>query len=436
MDENLGGNDFKNLNSGKNEVEKKDLFMNPPKIDISSDEIGSKNKEKKFKSFVVVNKSVRNFFVGFTILLVISLAFAMFFLVKNSGLGSFKGLGIPWVDDSSQKDDLPADAPKIMIESTPQNTGEYTAESIYEKVADSVVGVVVYDSAADIISSPLSQGSGVIISDRYIVTNSHVVHNSKKINIKIVFKDETECSGKVVGFDTRTDLAVVKVDKTGLKPAEFGDSDKVKIGSWTLALGNPIHMNFASTLTRGIVSSVNRTIGNAQSLVKFIQTDAAINPGSSGGALFNMYGQVIGITSVKIVPEVAEGMGFAIPSNTVKTVVDDIIAKGYVSGRARLGIAGKMVTYYQSQRYDVPVGMLISEVTDDSDLKNNGVQVGDIITKINDTAVTGIETLYGELAKHNVGDTVKLEIFHTTSDRKNSKTFTVNVKLLEDKGNN
>ena len=144
--------------------------------------------------------------------------------------------------------------------------------------------------------------------------------------------------------------------------------------------------------------------------------------------------QVIGVNSIKIALADYEGMGFAIPSNTVKSVVDDIIAKGYVSGRVRLGITGKAVSNYQAQMYNVPIGIIVSEIGSDSDLSNKGVQVGDIITKINDTNVTGFDVFYSELTKYKANDTVKLTIFRQSTNRLNSSTFEVNVKLLEDKG--
>ena len=301
----------------------------------------------------------------------------------------------------------------IKFESKPQDTNEYTAESIYEVLAPSVVGVVVYDSNADIIADPASEGSGIIINEKgYIVTNSHVVGNSKQNSIKIVLHDGEELSGKVIGYDTKTDIAVIKADKSDLKAATFGNSDEAKVGSSVLALGNPLGLDFAGSLTKGIISAVNRSsTGSSKSLVKYIQTDTAINPGNSGGPLLNMYGQVIGVNSAKIALPNCEGMGFAIPSNTVKAIVDDIIAKGYVSGRVRLGLAGKMLSNYQSQMYNVPIGFVVSEISNDSKLRQAGVQVGDIITKVNDVTVTSYEAFYDELYKYKPGNSVKLSIY-------------------------
>ena len=202
-----------------------------------------------------------------------------------------------------------------------------------------------------------------------------------------------------------------------------------------MALGNPLGLNFASSLTRGIISAINRcSSGSANSLVKYIQTDAAINPGNSGGPLINMYGQVIGINSSKIAVAHCEGMGFAIPSNTVKSIVDDIIDKGYVSGRVRLGFKGKMVSNFQAQIYNVPIGVIVSEISSDSNLGASGIQSGDIITKINNVNVTSMDIFYGELYSHKPGESIKLSIYRPSSNRLNPSTFDVNVILLEDKG--
>ena len=282
----------------------------------------------------------------------------------------------------------------------------------------------------------MSQGSGIIIDDQgYIRTNSHVVNNSKINNIKIVSNTNEEFQGKVVGYDTRTDIAVIKCDKSGLSCATLGDSDQVKVGESVLALGNPLGLDFASTLTRGIVSAVNRSksLAASNSLVKYIQTDAAINPGNSGGPLINMYGQVIGINSMKIGAAGLEGMGFAVPSNVVKTVVSDIISKGYVSGRVRLGIGAKMISNYQAQVYNVPVGILVSKIYKDSNLPSAGIQTGDIITKIGDTAITSLDVFYGELYKHKPGETITLSVFRTSAVS-GSRTFDASVVLLEDRG--
>ncbi len=383
-------------------------------------------------------KSLKAFLVSVIIILsvlVIALVSYIIYSLKGDVLNLNGGSKNSNLSSSEHVDEFGGES-AIKFESKPQDTNEYTAESIYEVLAPSVVGVVVYDSSSDIISAPKSEGSGVVINERgYIVTNSHVVGNSKQSSVKIVFHDGEEVSGKVIGYDTKTDIAVIKVDKTGLKQATFGNSDEAKVGSSVLALGNPLGLDFAGSLTKGIISAVNRSKnGSPKSLVKYIQTDTAINPGNSGGPLINMYGQVIGINCEKIALPHYEGMGFAIPSNTVKSVVDDIIAKGYVTGRVRLGLSGKVVSNYQSQIYNVPIGIIVSEISSDSNLKQAGIQIGDIITKINDINITDLDTFYAELESYSPGSTVKLTVYRVSANRISANTFETDVVLLEDKG--
>ncbi len=420
MDENLEHN---NQNEEENNIESSEESNGNEIVQVSG-----------------IDKNLRTFLISSVVILILLLAalIGYFIYVVNNSNGDlsfgFNSNDSSAADSSSDSGSNSNSSASIVIEESPSEGVGMSAEEVYDVVSPTVVGVVVYDSEANIISDPKGQGSGIIISsDGYVVTNSHVIGDSKQNNVKIVLSGGEEFPGKIVGYDTKTDLAVIKAEKTDLPVATFGNSDNVRIGQWALALGNPIGLT--NSLTRGTISAINRSLSSSkQHFVKYIQTDAAINPGNSGGPLLNMYGQVIGITSTKIVGNVVEGVGFAIPSNTVKSVVDDIISKGYVSGRVKLGLTGKMVSHYQSQIYNVPIGMIISEINKESDLAANGIQVGDIITKINDSNITDLEVLYAELAKCKVGDSVKISIYRPATNRSNSSTFDVNVKLLEDKG--
>lgn len=431
-----------------NSFTERDIFstrkieMNLPEnhdIDTPKEKIHLEHEQKPFPVSQTKNsgdnmKTFLKTIIGVLSFLVLILVVCIVYFLNNKGaISSLQQAGL--LPSTSQNSGL--GEATIKYEPKPQDENQLSAETIYEKMAPSVVGVVVYDSEADVISGPISQGSGVIIDEKgYIVTNSHVVNNSKKNNIKIVLNTSEELSGKVVGYDTRTDLAVIKCDKEGLTSATLGDSDQVKVGESVLALGNPLGLNFASSLTRGIVSAVNRSksLAGADSLVKYIQTDAAINPGNSGGPLINMYGQVIGINSMKIGAAGLEGMGFAIPSSDVKAVVADIISKGYVSGRVRLGIVAKMISNYQAQIYNVPVGILVSKIYRDSNLTSAGIQVGDIITKIGDVNITSFDVFYAELYKHKPGETISVSVFRTSAGSLNGNTFQANIILLEDRG--
>lgn len=328
----------------------------------------------------------------------------------------------------------------IDIKDATENEEALTASEVYKKVEHSIVGVMVYGNSESLKAE--GQGSGIIISkDGYIVTNAHVIGNSKTAKATVLINSDTskkEYEAKIIGLDTKTDLAVLKIEANDLIPAEFGNSDQVAVGSSVLAIGNPAGVDFANSLTRGIVSAVNRTTVSESGNVNYIQTDAAINQGNSGGALLDMCGRVIGVNSKKVTMETFEGMGFAIPSNTVKKVVDEIIKNGYISGRACLGIKCETVGQIRAQQYGVPQGIIIKEILNNSNLSAAGVKTNDIITAINGTNVTTTAELSAEIAKHSINDKVKLTItrLENANSMFNNKfnTLTVEVTLVEDKG--
>lgn len=336
---------------------------------------------------------------------------------------------LPSIDDNNttpKSEFHDPNGPTLTIEDIPQGQDEQTAEQIFLNVSPSIVFISANNNSE--ISG--SQGSGVVISENgYIITNAHVLDQ----NVKVTTTDGTIYSAKIVGLDNRTDLAVIKIDTVGLKPAVFGNSDQLSVGSAVLSIGNPGGIDFSNSLTKGIVSAINRTVLPSNTITKYIQTDAAINPGSSGGALLNMYGQVIGINSSKIVSTSYEGMCFAIPSTSVKPIVEDLIKQGYVSNRVKLGIMGKEVTETQSKSKSIPQGIIISSISDQSDFANKDIQANDIITKINGVEITTFGTLYSELQKYNAGDTVTLTIFRPeNSTLSNGKTFDVDITLMAD----
>ncbi|MBQ7999956.1 MAG: trypsin-like peptidase domain-containing protein [Ruminococcus sp.] len=320
----------------------------------------------------------------------------------------------------------------ISLESLPRDksdTDKYTTQYAYKKVAESTIGVVCYESG--FTGEPASQGTGIVITkDGYIATNSHVIGDSRSAySIQVVTNDGTTYEAKVVGYDSRTDLAVLKVNANNLTPAEFCDSDLVEVGIDVIAVGNPGGMDFQNSLTRGVVSALNRELGlSAQ--VTYIQTDAAINPGNSGGPLSNMYGQVIGITTAKISSESVEGMGFAIPSRTVKEIVDDLMTQGYVSDRVRLGISGQAVSSSMQTYYNLPGGILVGEIAENGPCYNTELKVNDIITKIDDDEITDFSDVYAVLGEHKPGDEVVLTVYR----RDTAKTFEVTITLMADEG--
>lgn len=295
------------------------------------------------------------------------------------------------------------------------DTAKYNTQTAFEKISPSAVGIMCYkDKSRETLSS---QGTGIIIStDGYIATNSHVIGDSKSAYIvDVILSDGNTYEAKVVGYDTRTDLAVIKIEAEELVPAEFADSDLISIGEDVIAVGNPGGIEFQNTLTRGVISAKDRTLG-LSTQVKYIQTDAAINPGNSGGPLCNLYGQVIGINSAKIASEDYEGMGFAIPSRTVKDVVDDLIKQGYVSGRVKIGITGTAVTSSTAQYNNVPQGILISEITEGGPCDNGEVKTGDILVALDDYEIKSFNDIYTALTNYNEGDKATLKLYRMETE--------------------
>jgi serine protease Do len=266
-------------------------------------------------------------------------------------------------------------------------------------------------------------------ADGYIITNEHVIDGAS--TIQVVTADSQKFDAKLVGADLRTDLAVLKVDAANLKPATFGDSSKTNVAEPVLAIGNPGGIEFSGSVTEGIISALDRDVTTESGYtIKCLQTDAAINPGNSGGALVNMEGQVIGITSSKIVASGFEGMGFAIPISTAQPVVNDIIANGYVTGRVKLGISVSEFSADRASTLGYPAGLLVQAVDSSSDAAAKGIQQNDIITKVNGTAVKNYDEFYQVESQFKAGDSITMTVFRYST----GKTFDVSVTLAEDKG--
>lgn len=311
-----------------------------------------------------------------------------------------------------------------------------TPAQVAAKVRPSIVSVITVDNV-NYMNSESGEGSGIILrSDGYIVTNSHVIGDSNKYEVSVITSDGKTYDAKVVGFDVKSDLAVLKIDATGLPECELGDSSQLVLGDYVIAIGNPGGRQFAGSVTMGIVSGVDRIIDTdnteSTSAMRYIQTDAAINPGNSGGALVNMYGQVIGVNTAKIAATGYEGMGFAIPSVKVKEIVSDLIEFGYVEGRVKLGITCVTISSaYESQ--GIPAGLQIYDINSDSDM-NGKVQKYDIITHCEGKRITDLSQLQDIMFEKKPGDTIKLTIYRPGSRTSNSETFDVEVRLLKDTG--
>lgn len=307
------------------------------------------------------------------------------------------------------------------------------SQNIYHAVSDkampSVVGITTTTiSTNNIYAIPTQSegvGTGVIVDSKgYILTNSHVVSDGKAIDVKVLFNDGTTTQGKVLWNDPKLDLAVVKVDKTGLTAAELGDSDQVRVGDIAIAIGNPLGLEFQKSVTQGIISGLDRTIQTEnETMTGLMQTDASINPGNSGGPLLNEKGQVIGINSAKV--SSAEGIGFSIPINTAKPIIEEVIKSGNFE-KVTLGIKGIDVTTFEAStgtNLAADEGVYIAEVVDNTPAQRAGIQAGDVIVKVGDDKTSTMTDLNKVLYKYKSGQSTKVVI------NRGGKEITVDVKF-------
>ena len=263
------------------------------------------------------------------------------------------------------------------------------------------------------INTVQSTGSGIIIStDGYIVTNNHVVSNANKLKVNLASGDEVDA--KLIGTDATTDIAIIKIDPSGLdlKAATLGYSSSLQVGDEVLAIGNPLGLKLAGSVTHGIVSALNRSLTVDGTTYNLIQTDAAINSGNSGGALVNNKGEVIGINSVKVASDGVEGLGFAIPIDDIKDVIEDIIKDGYVHGRPSIGINIVEITSQLAYYYNLPsnYGLFVNSVVEGSAAEISGIEVGDIIIAFNGEKVTSASDFIAKKNEYKAGDTIELTI--------------------------
>jgi len=274
----------------------------------------------------------------------------------------------------------------------------------------------------------------------YIITCAHVI-SGEGVKAVVQLHDGKQYDAEIVGYDSRTDIGVLKIKATGFTAAEFGDSTKLSVGETVYAIGNPGGTEFFGSFTNGMVSAISRTVSSQIGYsMECIQHTAAISPGNSGGALINEYGQVVGINSLKISDSNYELMGFAIPISSAKEIIDDLIAYGRVPNRPKLGISYFSNT--SNQQYNMivqikglPAGsLIIADINEDSDLANSSAQVGDLITAVNGKELSTSEVLLEAIENSKVGDTLTLTLCRISSNYQ-TKEFNVKVKLVEDTGN-
>ncbi len=304
-----------------------------------------------------------------------------------------------------------------------------TSTAVAAKVLPSIVGIEIEYSVSSIFGSSTSSasGSGIIISeDGYILTNNHVVSTSTSsssssstnsyyqvssaTSIKVkLYNDDTVYEAEIVGTDDQTDLAVIKIDKTGLTPAEFGDSDSVQVGEFAMAIGSPLGLS--TSVTCGIISAVNVEITTTDNeTYNVIQTDAAINSGNSGGALVNSQGQVIGINTLKLSGTGIEGIGFAIPINDTIDVIEQLIEHNKVL-RPYVGITGRTIDEETAKQYNLVEGVYVQSVEDFSAAQIAGIKAGDVIVEFDGEEVTSVDEITELKNNHSIGDTVTVKIY-------------------------
>ena len=344
----------------------------------------------------------------------------------------------PELNIQGSGDNLEGDGPSLEVGNGNEyyySDGGLTTEEIVRRNYDSTVVLTMYSKSGNFYfgeSNLVEAGaaSGIVMTaDGYIITNRHCVidesTNKKYDRIDVTTYDGTLYeSAQIIGVDEATDLAVIKVDAKDLTPAEFGNSDELAVGSRVVALGNAAGLSW--TATQGIVSAKARDVYEDTGYsIKCLQTDAPINSGNSGGPLLNKYGQVVAINSAKIAAAGYDGLGFAIPINEAKGIIDSLLKYGYVKGRVALGITGQTVS---SGMYH---GFMIATIEKGSCLEGTVAQVYDLIVAVDDVTVTDYGTLRAELARHKVGDTVKLKLLRSNERTGEVTTHYVTVTLKE-----
>jgi len=316
---------------------------------------------------------------------------------------------------------------EIIVNDTGKSQNIYHAVS--DKAMPSVVGITTTTISTDNIFAIPTQsegvGTGVIVDSKgYILTNSHVVSDGQAADVKVLFNDGSTTQGKVLWNDAKLDLAIVKVDKTGLTAAELGDSDNVRVGDIAIAIGNPLGLEFQKSVTQGIISGLDRSIQTEkETMTGLMQTDASINPGNSGGPLLNEKGQVVGINSAKV--SSAEGIGFSIPINTAKPIIEQVIKSGNFE-KVTLGIKGLDVTTFETATgtdLAADEGVYIAEVVQNTPAQKAGIQTGDVIVKIGDTETPTMTDLNKVLYKFKSGQSTKITL------NRSGKEITVDVKF-------
>lgn len=339
-------------------------------------------------------------------------------------LGGLVGGSIVYVAKDEQNKNSQSNAVQTINISSENGVG--IVEAVAKKALPSVVGVTTVQTQRSFLGPVKAQGSGsgVIVDTRgYILTNAHVVNSGNVENCTVLFNDGKEVEGKVIWADSKMDLAIVKIETNEkLQAAELGDSDKLNVGEIAVAIGNPLGLEFQKSVTSGVISGLNRNLGQVEGnyMEGLIQTDASINKGNSGGPLLNSKGEVIGLNTIKIGAAGTEGLGFSIPINTIKPIIDDVVKMGNYQ-RVSLGISGVNVDKVQESlnfKLKVEEGVVVWDLNDNSPAANAGIKPYDIIIGLGNEKISSIENLQKALKSYNQGDKVELTIIREDQEIK------------------
>lgn len=390
---------------------------------------------------------------GWTPLRISGAVFLLLALIVASSL-LFGGLGkeAPTLDLPSQTyestDDLPSDPAQFFknfyqsttvdvtqidmeraslpidfaLELTPAGGEELSLQELYEKCSKSIVAISAYEKS----SIGYSWGTGVILSeDGLILTNTHVVGGCDRAVVTL--PDDREYEALLVGADTISDVALLKIDAKGLPAVELGESASLRVGDHVAAIGNPLGESFRNTLTDGIISAIERGVQYNGRSMTLLQTNTALNEGNSGGALFNMHGQMVGVTNMKMMSSYSsiEGIGFAIPSSTVRSVVNALVRDGEVRGRPSIGITVGSIPDAAKTEYNLPDGLYITEVSKGSDAEAKGILPGDVLTAVNGEPVSVSDDVVAVKNQLQVGDTIHFTIW------RDGETLEFDVVLMD-----
>ncbi|WIV11730.1 trypsin-like peptidase domain-containing protein [Proteiniborus sp. MB09-C3] len=398
LNSNFGTNDVLYTNNN-NSLDKS--YSTNSSFNMYNSDSENRQYEKRYKKSRLLNIILAFLLIG----VMIGGAFT-YGILQFNGLGLFKFAEATSPDNNSANNN--ASTKKLL------STDWYT--NPVAKVADEVLPSIVMiknkvniNRGFEVQQVDKGTGSGIIYrKDGYIITNQHVIDGATELTVTL--HDGTEYKGRVLGQDTKTDLAVVKVEANNLPAAKIGDSDNLMVGELAVAIGNPAGEEFSGTVTAGIISALNRSLNIGEKKMKLIQTDAAINPGNSGGALVNQNSEVIGINSIKLSSPEIEGMGFAIPINDALPIINELIQNGYVK-RPWIGVGIQGITEVESKQYNIPVGIYVGQVYYNSPAEKAQLKPNDIIVKIDEIKVETTEELSHIIEGHKSGDTIRLTIY-------------------------